>query len=120
MTSPRSAIRKGVDALVARQVAAIKAEMDAKLAQALEPIKHKEAMSEADSHFGAIEGTPRCRVGCAIDAMEKWIENHPSYARPALRAVIERRYSSRSDRTARQLQRGTGEPANPLHRRMLR
>lgn len=85
-----SAIRKGVDALVARQVAAIKAEMDAKLAQALEPIKHKEAMSEADSHFGAIEKAhPDVESVVQSDAMEKWIESHPSYARPALRAVIE-------------------------------
>lgn len=85
-----SAIRKGVDALVARQVAAIKAEMDAKLAQALEPIKQKEAMSEADSHFGAIEKAhPDVESVVQSDAMEKWIESHPSYARPALRAVIE-------------------------------
>ena len=84
------AIRKGVNTLVARQVAAIQAEMDAKLAQALEPIKHKEAMSEADSHFGAIEKAhPDVESVVQSDAMEKWIESHPSYARPALRAVIE-------------------------------
>ena len=55
-----------------------------------EPIKHKEAMSEADSHFGVYrEGTPDVESVVQSDAMEKWIESHPSYARPALRAVIE-------------------------------
>lgn len=85
-----AAIKKGVDVLVSRQVAAIKAEMDAKLAQALEPIKRNEAESAADAHFGSIEKAhPDVESVVQSEAMDKWIEAKPSYMRPAIRAVIE-------------------------------
>lgn len=84
------AIKKGVDTLVARQVAAIRADMDAKLAQVLEPIKRNEAETAADAHFGAIEAKhPDVESVVQSAEMARWIEQQPSYARPAIRAVIE-------------------------------
>jgi len=84
------AIRKGVNTLVARQVAAIQAQMDAKLAQALEPIKRTEAENAADEHFGAIEEKhPDVESVVQSEAMAQWIASKPSFLRPSLHGVIE-------------------------------
>lgn len=83
-------IRKGVATLVARQVAAIQEQMDAKLAKALEPIKRNEAEAAADEHFGAIEGKhPDVESVVQSEAMAKWIASKPSFLQPSIQAVID-------------------------------
>lgn len=84
------AIKLGVEKLVASQVGAIRAEMEAKLAAALAPSQHAAAESAAESHFSAINRAhPDVESVVPSKEMADWIAKQPSFSQAGYKAVLE-------------------------------
>lgn len=84
------AIKRGVAKLVASQVGTIRADMEAKLAAVLDPLKKTQAEAATDSHFSAIyKAHPDVESVVPSQAMQDWIAKQPSFARSGYQAVIE-------------------------------
>lgn len=83
-------IAKGIQAVVASQTAAIKAEFDAKLIAALEPIQKQTVESESDKHFSAINAK-HSDVESVVPSQEfaNWLDAQPSIVRGAYKAAID-------------------------------
>ncbi len=84
------AIAQGVEKLVARKAAAMQAEFDAKLSQALAPLQAKQLESAADEHFSAIaKAHPDVEQVAQSAEFANWIEAQPSFVRDGYKSVIE-------------------------------
>lgn len=106
------AIAKGIEKVVAAQTAAIKAEFDAKLASALEPIQRKEVESATDSHFSTIEAAhPDVESVVPSEQFGKWMQAQPSVVRTALQAAIDSGTATEVIEVLDAYKSSTGKPA---------
>lgn len=82
-------IAKGVQALVDQRVAAAMAQVDAKLAQAYEPVQKQQAEDVRKAHFDAIYAAhPDADSIAESKELADWIAAQPSFARAGYEAVM--------------------------------
>ncbi len=83
-------VAKGIAKLVADQTAVMRAEMEAQLAAALEPIQSKHVETAADKHFAAITAKhPDVESVVPSAEFSNWVNTQPSVVRTAIQAAID-------------------------------
>lgn len=81
------ALAKGIQTLVDQRVSSM---VTAKLHEALAPLREQQAQGEHQAHYSAIYARhPDADSIAQSVELEAWIKAHPSYAQPALRAVLD-------------------------------
>lgn len=84
------AIAKGVAKLVADQTATMRAEMESRLAAALEPLQTKHVETEADKHYAAINAKhPDVESVVPSAEFANWVNAQPSVVRAAIQATVD-------------------------------
>jgi hypothetical protein len=79
-------LAKGIAALVEQRANAL---VDAKLEQALAPLKQGEAAKATEAHYGAIyQAHPDADSIFESKELDDWIKSHPGYLQPAIRDVF--------------------------------
>lgn len=82
------ALAKGIEKLVAAQVAA---KVDEHVSKALKPIQEKQAVDSTEAHYGAIY-TAHPDADSIVESKElaDWIDKQPSFVRGAFSSVLEK------------------------------
>ena len=83
-------LAKGINALVDAKVEKRTAELvDARLKEALAPIQQREQLSATQAHYNAIYAAhPDADSIYESKELDDWINTHPAYLQPAVRAVF--------------------------------
>ncbi|MFA9283764.1 hypothetical protein ACCQ08_03195 [Comamonas sp. SY3] len=83
------ALAKGIGSLVAQAREQLRAELREENAQALKPLKERQAQEAADGHFGAIYSKHPDAVEIAQSSeFAAWMNSLPSFSRNAISAVL--------------------------------
>ncbi|TAL87185.1 MAG: hypothetical protein EPN74_02550 [Rhodanobacter sp.] len=81
------ALAKGIQTLVDQRVNSM---VTAKLNEALAPLREQQAQGATDAHYGAIyDKHPDADSIYQSVELANWVKAHPSYAQPALQAVLD-------------------------------
>ena len=82
-----AALARGIQTLVDQRVNSM---VTAKLNEALAPLREQQAQGQTQAHYGAIYAQhPDADSIFQSVELADWIKAHPSYAQPALQAVLE-------------------------------
>lgn len=85
-----TAIKAGIEKLVAKRMAAVESTLASRLAEVVEPLQQKHVETSMDAHFNAIsKAHPDVESIAPSAEMAKWIDAQPSFTRAGYRQVIE-------------------------------
>lgn len=110
-----AALKKGVEKLVAVQTAAIKADLEARFATAMEPLQKQQAIAATETHYSTIyKAHPNADAIAESKELADWIQLQPSYARPAMQNVLNAGSASEVVELFDAFTAATGKPAAGL------
>ena len=84
------ALKAGIEKVIAKRVSAVTADLEARFAAAVEPIRQKAELTDTELHFTTIEKAHKDFESVATSQeLANWISKQPSFAQAGYQAVLQ-------------------------------